>query len=105
MRERVGVPRRLSRPSSFTPGVRPEPRTGTILNSDTTMNYVEVAGIFLNLDHVTFIREEEHPHLGLVLAIHLAPTGSDPLFVGTQHHDDLRRLLAERGEGASLAQS
>ena len=69
------------------------------------MNYIEVAGIFLNLDQVTFIREEEHSHLGTVLAIHLAPTGSDPLFIGTQHHDELRRLLAERSEGASLAQS
>ena len=69
------------------------------------MNYIEVAGILLNLDHVTFIREEEHPHLGQVLAIHLAPTGSDPLFVGTQHHDELRRLLAERSEGTSLPRS
>lgn len=72
---------------------------------NTTMNYVEVAGILLNLDHVSFIREEEHSQLGTVLAIHLATTGSDPLYVGTQHHDELRRLLAERSEGASLPQS
>jgi len=69
------------------------------------MNYIEVAGIFLNLDHVSFIREEEHSQLGMVLAIHLATTGSEPLYIGTQHHDELRALLAERSEGASLARS
>lgn len=59
------------------------------------MNYIEIADLFLNLDHVAFIRQEEHSQLGTVLAIHFAASGATPLYIGDQHHDELRALLVE----------
>lgn len=57
------------------------------------MRYIDLADIFLNLDQVAFIRREEHAHLGTVVAIHFAEAGLDPLYVGEQHHEELRRRL------------
>ena len=57
------------------------------------MNYIEIAGIYLNLNHVSFIRKEEHSQLGTALAIHLDTPNADPLYIGAQHYDELRALL------------
>jgi hypothetical protein len=57
------------------------------------MNYIEVADLFLNLDHVTFIRREEHAQFGTVLAIHFNTRSDSPLFIGEQHYDELRPQL------------
>lgn len=61
------------------------------------MPYVEIAELYLNLDHVSFIRKEEHSQLGSVLAVHLAVPGATPLYVGDQHYDELRTLLLNSG--------
>ncbi|PEN12929.1 hypothetical protein CRI94_13075 [Longibacter salinarum] len=57
------------------------------------MNFVEIAGISINLDHVVFIREEDHAQLGQVIAIHFAHPERDPLRLSAEHYDELRRLL------------
>lgn len=57
------------------------------------MPYIEIADLYLNPDHVSFVRKEEHAQLGSVLAIHLAVPGATSLYVGEQHHDELRALL------------
>lgn len=61
------------------------------------MPYIEIADLFVNLDHVSFIRKEEHAQFGSVIAIHLAVSGSTPLYVGEQHFDELRALLLNEG--------
>jgi len=60
------------------------------------MNFIEIADLYLNLDHVSFIREEEHSQLGTVLAIHFATAGSSPLYINTRHYDELRPLVLNR---------
>lgn len=57
------------------------------------MNYIEIADLYLNLDHVSFIRKEEHSQLGSVLAIHFVDPGTSPLFISETHYDELRPLL------------
>lgn len=57
------------------------------------MSYIEIADLFVNLDHVSFIRQEEHAQFGSVLAIHFAVSGATPLYVGEQHFDELREHL------------
>lgn len=59
------------------------------------MNYIEIADLYLNLDHVSFVRKEEHSQLGSVLAIHFAAPGATPLYINERHYDDLRPLLIE----------
>lgn len=58
------------------------------------MNYIELAGTYLNLDHVAFFRKEEHAQLGTVVAVHFCSQGVPPLYVGDQHYEELGRLLA-----------
>lgn len=60
------------------------------------MHFIEIADLYLNLDHVAFIREEEHTQLGNVLAVHFATADTSPLFINTRHYDELRPLLLER---------
>lgn len=62
------------------------------------MNYIEIADLYLNLDHVSFIRKEEHSQLGSVLAIHFIEPGSSPLYINQEHYDELRPILLEREE-------
>lgn len=59
------------------------------------MSYIEIADLFVNLDHVSFIRKEEHAQFGSVIAIHLAVSGATPLYVGEQHLSELRALLLD----------
>jgi hypothetical protein len=59
------------------------------------MHYVEIADIYLNLDHVAYIRKEEHVQLGSVVAIHFSPSDDAPLYIGEQHYDELGALLLE----------
>lgn len=59
------------------------------------MNYIEIAGLYLNLDHVSYIREEEHSQFGTVLAIHFSAPGAMPLFIGAHHYDELRTYLLD----------
>lgn len=61
------------------------------------MSYIEIADLFLNLDHVSFIRKEEHAQFGSVVAVHFSDSGAAPLYVGEQHHDELRSLLLNPG--------
>lgn len=58
------------------------------------MNYIELGGTYLNLDHVTFIRKEEHAQFGSVVAVHFRSQSESPLYVGKHHYDELRSLLA-----------
>ena len=60
------------------------------------MNFIEIADLYLNLDHVAFIREEEHSQLGSVLAIHFTSADATPLYISTRHYDELRPLLLKR---------
>jgi len=60
------------------------------------MHFTEIANFYLNLDHVAFIREEEHSQLGTVLAIHFTSADASPLFINSRHYDELRPLLLER---------
>ena len=60
------------------------------------MHFIEIADLYLNLDHVSFIREEEHSQLGTVLAIHFTSADASPLYISTRHYDDLRPLVLER---------
>jgi hypothetical protein len=59
------------------------------------MRYVEIANTYLNLDHVAYIRKEEHVQLGPVVAIHFALPDGSPLYIGEQHYDDLAALLLD----------
>ena len=60
------------------------------------MNYIEIADLYLNLEHVAFVRKEEHAQLGKVMAVHFATPGSSPLYLNERHYDELRPLLIER---------
>jgi hypothetical protein len=60
------------------------------------MHFIEIADLYLNLDHVAFIREEEHSQLGNVLAIHFTTADASPLYISTRHYDELRPLVLER---------
>jgi hypothetical protein len=60
------------------------------------MHFIEIADLYLNLDHVAFIREEEHTQLGHVLAVHFTTADTSPLFISTRHYDELRPLLLDR---------
>jgi hypothetical protein len=58
------------------------------------MNYIELGGTYLNLDHVTFIRKEEHAQFGAVVAIHFHSRSESPLYVAERHYEELHSLLA-----------
>lgn len=58
------------------------------------MNYIELGSTYLNLDHVTFIRKEEHAQFGTVVAIHFLSRSESPLYVAERHYEELRSLLA-----------
>lgn len=68
------------------------------------MNYAEIADHYLNLDHVAFIREEDHSQLGSVLAIHFAAQGMSPLYLNAEHYDELRPLVLQDGEESTPEQ-
>lgn len=59
------------------------------------MKYIEIAGTYVNLHHVAFVRKEEHSQLGPVLAIHFAVTGAKPLYIGEQHYEELGPVLLD----------
>jgi hypothetical protein len=60
------------------------------------MNYIEIADLYLNLEHVSFVRKEEHAQLGNVLAVHFATPGASPLYLNERHYDELRSVLIEQ---------
>ena len=68
------------------------------------MSYVEIADHYLNLNHVAYIREEDHSQLGSVLAILFATQGLSPLYLNAEHYDELRPLLLQDGEEPSPEQ-
>ena len=59
------------------------------------MHYVEIADLYINLDHVAYIRKEEHVQLGTVVAIHFTSPDDTPLYIGEQHYDELGALLLD----------
>jgi len=58
------------------------------------MNFAELGGTYINLDHVTLIRKEEHSQFGPVVAIHFRSRGETPIYVAEHHYDELHSLLA-----------
>jgi hypothetical protein len=72
------------------------------------MPYIEIADLYLNLDHVCFVRKEEHAQVGKVLAIHFATPGTTPLYVNERHDEELRPLLlagTDNGEATARSQA
>jgi len=59
------------------------------------MNFIHIAGIYLNLNHIAFVRPEEHPHLGEVVAVHLSQPERDPLYLNSEHLDEIGQMLLQ----------
>jgi len=57
------------------------------------MTFIEIAGICINLEHVAYIRKEDHAQLGGVVAIHFADPTAEPLRLSEEHYESLRRAL------------
>lgn len=57
------------------------------------MYFVDVAGTFINLDHVAFVRKEDHAQLGRVVAVHFITEDVKPIHVSEEYYQTLRRHL------------
>jgi len=57
------------------------------------MNYVEVSGMCINLDHVAYIQKEDHPQFGEVVTLHFATPELSPIHVSEEHYDRLREQV------------
>ena len=64
-----------------------------LIMASTRPPFIELSDLYLNLDQVAFVRKEEHTHLGMVVAIHFAGAGLEPLYIGERHYEELRSLL------------
>jgi len=61
------------------------------------MNYIEVSGMCINLDHVAYIQKEDHPQLGQVVTLHFATPDLSPVRVSEDHYDRLRERVTGAG--------
>ena len=80
-------------------GRRPSGATRTFSphKSERAMQFMHVAETYVNLDQVAFIRQEEHAHLGPVVAIHFAAAEPEPLYIGQRHFEEIGAALTRAG--------